>query len=43
VPRLFIIDGSQALSKAIRWAIGRDAAIQRWQLMRGARMRALFD
>jgi len=32
VPRLFIIDGSKALSKAIRAAFGRDAAIQRCQI-----------
>ena len=31
-PRLFIIDGSKALSKAIRAAFGRDAAIQRCQI-----------
>ena len=32
VPRLFIIDGSKALSKAIRATFGRDAAIQRCQI-----------
>ena len=32
VPRLFIIDGSKALSKAIRRNFGRDAAIQRCQI-----------
>ena len=32
VPRLFIIDGSKALSKAIRRTFGRDAAIQRCQI-----------
>lgn len=31
-PRLFIIDGSKALSKAIRAAFGREAAIQRCQI-----------
>ena len=31
-PRLFIIDGSKALSKAIRAAFGRDVAIQRCQI-----------
>ena len=31
-PRLFIIDGSKALSKAIRATFGRDAAIQRCQI-----------
>ena len=31
-PRLFIIDGSKALSKAIRATFGRDAAIQRYQI-----------
>jgi len=31
-PRLFIIDGSKALSKAIRSTFGRDAAIQRCQI-----------
>ena len=31
-PRLFIIDGSKALSKAIRRTFGRDAAIQRCQV-----------
>ena len=32
VPRLFIIDGSKALSKAIRRSFGRDALIQRCQI-----------
>ncbi len=32
VPRLFIIDGSKALSKAIRATFGRDVAIQRCQI-----------
>ena len=32
VPRLFIIDGSKALAKAIRATFGRDAAIQRCQI-----------
>ena len=32
VPRLFIIDGSKALSKAIRATFGRDAAIQRCRI-----------
>ncbi len=32
VPRLFIIDGSKALSKAIRRTFGRDALIQRCQV-----------
>ena len=32
VPRLFIIDGSKALSTAIRRAFGRDALIQRCQV-----------
>jgi putative transposase len=32
VPRLFIIDGSKALSRAIRATFGRDAAIQRCQI-----------
>ncbi len=32
VPRLFIIDGSKALSTAIRRAFGRDAPIQRCQV-----------
>ena len=32
VPRLFIIEGSKALSKAIRATFGRDAAIQRCQI-----------
>lgn len=32
VPHLFIIDGSKALSKAIRAAFGRDVAIQRCQI-----------
>src|ERR1700681_3599555 len=32
VPRLFIIDGSKALSKAIRRNFGHDAAIQRCQI-----------
>ena len=32
VPRLFIIDGSKALSKAIRRNFGRDTAIQRCQI-----------
>ena len=31
-PRLFIIDGSKALSRAIRATFGRDAAIQRCQI-----------
>ena len=31
-PRLFIIDGSKALSKAIRATFGRDTAIQRCQI-----------
>ena len=30
--RLFIIDGSKALSKALRRTFGRDAAIQRCQI-----------
>src|SRR4030088_1368070 len=32
LPRLFIIDGSKALSKAIRAAFGRDVAIQHCQI-----------
>lgn len=32
VPRLFIIDGAKALSKAIRRSFGRDAPIQRCQV-----------
>jgi putative transposase len=32
VPRLFIIDGSKALSKAIRATFGRDAPLQRCQI-----------
>jgi hypothetical protein len=32
VPRLFIIDGSKALSKAIRRTFGREALIQRCQI-----------
>ena len=32
VPRLFIIDGSKALSKAIRSSFGREALIQRCQI-----------
>ena len=32
VPRLFIIDGAKALSKAIRRTFGRAAAIQRCQI-----------
>ena len=36
VPRLFIIDGSKALSKAIRATFGRDAAIQRCRYTRPA-------
>lgn len=32
VPRLFIVDGSKALSKAIRASFGRDVAIQRCQI-----------
>jgi putative transposase len=32
VPRLFIIDGSKALAKAIRATFGREAAIQRCQI-----------
>lgn len=32
LPRLFIIDGSKALSKAIRASFGRDAAIQRCRI-----------
>src|SRR6202011_4324148 len=32
VPRMFIIDGSKALSKAIRRNFGHDAAIQRCQI-----------
>src|SRR5947207_9374423 len=32
VPRLFIIDGSKALSKAIRRSFGREALIQRCQI-----------
>ena len=32
LPRLFIIDGSKALCKAIRAAFGRDVAIQRCQI-----------
>jgi putative transposase len=35
VPRLFIIDGSKALSKAIRRNFGRDTAIQRCQIHKG--------
>lgn len=31
-PRLFIVDGAKALSKAIRATFGRDAAIQRCQI-----------
>jgi hypothetical protein len=40
VPRLFIIDGSKALSKAIRRNFGRDAAIQRCQIHKAARLGA---
>ena len=36
VPRLFIIDGAKALSKAIRRTFGRTAAIQRCQIPRPA-------
>ena len=32
VPRLFIVDGAKALSKAIRATFGRDVAIQRCQI-----------
>jgi hypothetical protein len=32
VPRLFIIDGSKALAKAIRRSFGRHAPIQRCQI-----------
>src|SRR5207248_7921709 len=32
VPRLFILDGSKALSKAIRRSFGREALIQRCQI-----------
>jgi putative transposase len=32
VPRLFVIDGSKALSRAIRRSFGRDTAIQRCQI-----------
>ena len=32
VPRLFIVDGAKALSKAIRASFGRDVAIQRCQI-----------
>jgi len=32
VPRLFIVDGSKALSKAIRRSFGREALIQRCQI-----------
>ena len=32
VPRLFIIDGSKALSKAIRRSFGREALVQRCQI-----------
>jgi transposase-like protein len=32
IPRLFIIDGSRALSKAIRATFGRDVAVQRCQI-----------
>jgi hypothetical protein len=32
LPRLFIIDGAKALSKAIRRTFGRTAAIQRCQV-----------
>ena len=32
VPRLFIIDGSKALSRAIRRSFGRQTAIQRCQI-----------
>jgi putative transposase len=32
VPRLFIVDGAKALSKAIRATFGKDAAIQRCQI-----------
>jgi putative transposase len=36
-PRLFIIDGSKSLSKAIRATFGRDAAIQRRQIHKARR------
>jgi len=32
VPRLFILDGSKALSKTIRRSFGREALIQRCQI-----------
>jgi putative transposase len=32
VPRLFIIDGSKALARAIRRSFGRNTAIQRCQI-----------
>ena len=35
VRRLFIIDGSKALSKAVRRTFGRDTAIQRCQILQG--------
>jgi hypothetical protein len=31
-PRLFVLDGSKALSKAVKDAFGKDAAIQRCQI-----------
>ena len=40
VPRLFIIDGSKALAKAIRATFGRDAAIQRCQIHKARNMQA---
>src|SRR6516162_10998545 len=38
VPRLFIIDGSKALSKAIRRSFGREALIQRCQIHKARNM-----
>ena len=41
-PRPFIIDGSKALSKAIRATFGREAAIQRCQIRQGAQHHGSF-
>src|SRR5438552_11035834 len=43
LPRLFIIDGSKALSKAIRAVFGRDVAIQRCQIHKARNIRDRFE
>ena len=42
-PRLYIVDGAKALSKAIRRSFGRAAALQRRQVHKGRNIKDRLD